>query len=156
MNPYNSGMPRILALDYGKRRTGWALSDPGGKLVGKSGHLQCKSLAALQAAVLDLCRAEEVREAVIGVPLHMDGTRSPMAEAVESFIAALESAGGLSLHRWDERLTSREAGARLDETGSRPRRENGRTDAMAASLILEAFLEQRRMRIAEDATLESP
>ncbi len=149
-------MPRILALDYGKRRTGWALSDPGGRLVGKSGHLQCKSLAALQAEVLGLCRQEEVAEAVIGVPLHMDGSRSPMADDVERFITALESAGGLTLHRWDERLTSREAGARLDETGSRPRREDGRTDAMAASLILEAFLEQRRMRIETDPAPESP
>ncbi len=144
MNPYNSGMPRILALDYGKRRTGWALSDPGERLVGKSGHLQCKSLSALQDSVIDLCRTEEVREAVIGVPLHMDGSRSPMADEVERFIAALESAGGPVLHRWDERLTSREAGVRLDEIGSRPRREDGRTDALAASLILEAFLEQRR------------
>src|SRR5690349_5726153 len=126
-------MPRILALDYGKRRTGYAVSDPGARLVGKSGVLQCKSLDALRDGVLDLCQKEDVSEVVIGVPLHMDGGMSPMAEAVEKFITAVESAGGLTLHRWDERLTSREAGARLDETGSRPRREDGRTDAMAAS-----------------------
>ena len=144
-------MPRILALDYGKRRTGYALSDPGARWVGKSGHLQCKSLAELQAAVLALCRTESVNEAVIGVPLHMDGSRSPMSDDVERFITALEQSGGPALHRWDERLTSREAGARLDEINSRPRRENGQTDAMAASLILEAFLEQRRMRIASES-----
>jgi len=45
---------------------------------------------------------------------------------VENFITALAQGGGPALHRWDERLTSREAGARLGETGSRPRREDGR------------------------------
>jgi putative Holliday junction resolvase len=142
-------MPRILALDYGKRRTGYALSDPGARLVGRSGHLECGSVAALRDAVLELCRSESVDEAVIGVPLHMDGSSSPMAESVESFIALLESAGTLKLHRWDERLSSAEAGARLDEIGGRPRRRDGRTDAMAASLMLEGFLEKRRLRSEE-------
>lgn len=149
MSPYNSVMPRILSLDYGKRRTGYALSDPGARLVGRRGHLECGSLAALRDAVLELCRSESADEIVIGVPLHMDGSMSPMAEAVESFIAELEKAGALTVNRWDERLTSAEAGARLDEIGGRPRRRDGRTDEMAASLILEAFLEQRRMRAEE-------
>lgn len=137
---------RILALDYGRRRTGYALSDPLGMISGRAGFIEKTMPEARLAAVRELCAAERVGEIVVGVPLHMDGRESEMSLEVGVFIAALETAPALPVIRWDERLTSKAAGRLMDEMETRRgKRRGGESDRIAASLILEEYLERRRM-----------
>ncbi len=140
-------MPRILALDYGKRRTGWALSDPLGMLAGRAGFFEHRDDAARLASVRALCRDERVTQLVVGIPLHMDGRESAMSAEVGVFIGELEKNPGLPVARWDERLTSKAADRLMGEMETaRGKKRSGESDRIAASLLLGEFLEARRMR----------
>jgi putative holliday junction resolvase len=92
---------------------------------------------------------ERVTEIVVGLPLSLSGESSAQTEQARAFAAELERRLGLSVHTWDERLSTREA-MRLarPEAGRRPGRRDRRpaadTDAIAASLVLQAFLDARR------------
>ena len=139
-------MARTLSLDYGRRRTGYALSDALGMLAGRSGVLVHEFPKAQLAAVRALIAGTKAEEIVIGVPLQLDGSASEMSAEVEKFIVKLTAAPGLPIHRWDERMTSLAAGRLMDEMGTKKmKRREGESDRLAATLILEAFLERRRM-----------
>lgn len=139
-------MPRVLSLDYGRRRTGYSVSDALGMLAGRSGVLEHEFPKAQLAAVRALIVETKAEEIVIGVPIQMDGSASDMAAEVEKFISKLTAAPGLPIHRWDERMTSLAAGRLMDEMGTKKmKRRVGESDRLAATLILEAFLERRRL-----------
>lgn len=136
-------MGRILAVDYGKRRIGLAVSD--GLGLTAQGLPTVEALGPVQAvkvvheAVVS-CEAEQV---VVGLPLNMDGSRGPMAEAAEAFAAALREATGVPVTCWDERLTSVAAHRAMQEMGQKIRGRKGMVDRIAATLLLEAFLQTR-------------
>ena len=139
-------MPRILALDYGRRRTGWALSDPLGMLAARAGHFEHRDDASRLNAVRELCKNEKVSALVVGIPLMMDGSESRMSSEVGYFIKALEQDPALPVARWDERLTSKAADRLMGEMETaRGKKRGGESDRIAASLILEEYLESRRM-----------
>jgi putative Holliday junction resolvase len=146
---------RILGFDVGDRRIGLALSDPLGytaqplftlhRTAGKNGlRADLKSVARM------LRKHGPIVEAVVGNPLYMSGDQSPQAARAQGFAQALRDAfPELTVHLWDERLTTAEAHRHLDALGhSRaPNSEGvGRKniiDQVAAVLILQAFLEAR-------------
>lgn len=80
-------------------------------------------------------------ELLVGLPLNMDGSRGPMAEAAESFAAALNRTTGLPVRLWDERLTTVAARRTMRETGLRARNREGSLDRMAAVLLLNNYLQ---------------
>lgn len=82
---------------------------------------------------------------VVGMPRHMDGSEGEMAAECRAFAAALGEATGVPVESWDERLSSEAARRTLVETGvpRGKRREKGRVDAMAATLVLKAWLASR-------------
>lgn len=83
---------------------------------------------------------------VVGVPRHMDGSEGEMAGEARTFASAVAEASELPVETWDERLSSTAARRALVETGvpRRKRREKGRVDAMAATLVLKAWLSARQ------------
>ncbi len=147
-------IPRILGFDVGERRIGLALSDPLGytaqplftlhRTGGRNGlRDDLKSIARV------LRKHGPIAEAVVGNPLYMSGDESPQAARAQAFAQALRNEFQLTVHLWDERLTTAEAHRHLDALGhSRaPNSEGvGRKniiDQVAAVLILQAFLEAR-------------
>jgi len=135
---------RILGLDLGSRRIGLALSDAELPIAFPEGVLQRRGLQADLQALDQLARERDVRAIVVGLPIHMSGRRGPEAEAARRFADALAEATGLPVSLQDERWTSLEARRSLAATGRRRARELGEVDAVAASLLLRAWLERER------------
>lgn len=144
-------MSRILAVDWGERRVGLALSDPTGTLASGLETLEVRGAADAVARVAAVARESEAESVVVGLPLLLSGERGEAARAAEAFAAALASATGLPVATYDERLTSALAGRRMLERGER-RRGKGRVDQDAAIALLESWLmklESDRRRAGE-------
>jgi putative Holliday junction resolvase len=111
---------RILAVDYGRKRIGLAISDPLGIMAHGMDTLHRRSLRKDLAQLQDIIRKQEVRLLVVGNPIHLDGTPSEMSVEAEEF-------------------ASQEAGHLLRETGRTVQRDGG-VDQLAAQIILDSFL----------------
>ena len=92
-------------------------------------------------AVAELVRVHEAGEIVVGLPLRLDGTRSPQTEKVLAFVEALKAAVGVPVQTWDERLTTVEAEHVLRERGVKPLARKALVDRVAAVLILQGYLD---------------
>ena len=90
-----------------------------------------------------LCRRYGVAGIVVGNPVHLSGDVSPQAVKIQAFAAELGALTGLLIHLWDERLTSREAHQILYEAGHARQEHRRVVDQVAATLILQSFMEQR-------------
>lgn len=137
-------VPRIVAFDVGDRRIGLAISDPLGYTAQPLFTLHRTGRKADLKSVARVLRKHGVTEAVVGNPLHMSGDQSPQAAKAQAFAEELRTEFGITVHLWDERLTTTEAHRHLDDAGHGGRRERkGIIDQLAAVLILQAFLEAR-------------
>ncbi len=136
---------RCLGIDLGTKRIGLALSDPGGMISTPEGFLERQGLKKDVAALRALVEEREVGSVVVGLPIHMNGSQGPEAEAARKFARALGNATGIEVALLDERLTSVEAERALRESGSRGRKKNpGRVDSVAAAILLRTHLERCR------------
>ena len=131
---------RVLAIDYGDRRTGLAFSDAGGVLCGEAFTVEEWDAGRLAARIAQECAARGVGELVLGLPKNMDGTEGPRAEKARQFKALLEEASGLPVILWDERRSTIEAHAILHAAGKKEKKHRANVDAVAATLLLEGYL----------------
>jgi putative holliday junction resolvase len=136
---------RILAIDLGEKRVGLAISDPLGITAQGLETLEMKGTKDLLAKLSVLCKERGVCEIVIGLPVNMDGSHGPKAKQVETLAPELEKAAGVPVRTWDERLTSRQAGRLMIEQGLSRHKQRMGSDRMAATLILQSFLETKRV-----------
>jgi putative holliday junction resolvase len=134
----------IAALDLGRRRIGIAIADDAGIAVHPIGALERRSVARDLESIRARLVEFEVSHVVVGLPLNMDGSAGPSARAAVAFADRLREASGLAIDLFDERLTSFEAEERLKELSGRRARDKGTVDAVAASIILEGWLNHRR------------
>lgn len=133
---------RWIGVDYGSRRIGIAMSDPLGLI---AQPVSVRESKGLERDAVDLAaEAAELEAAgfVVGLPLRTDGSEGPEARRVREFAVRLEEVSGLPVHLADERFTTQEAARRLREQGLDERRRRGRTDHVAAALILQAHLDR--------------
>ncbi len=144
-------MGRILAVDYGERRVGLALSDENAILVSTTPPtLDRKALPRgqrLEAAIARIVEEWEVAEVVLGLPINMDGSQGEAAQKVIAFGAVLKAAlGGVPVNTWDERLTSVAAQRVRAELGIplTKRRDKGKVDSLAAVILLQNYLAWKR------------
>jgi putative Holliday junction resolvase len=137
---------RILGIDFGERRIGLAISDDDGQLAVPLITIERKSDDAAIHRIVDVVRREGVEKLVIGDPVGLDGRRGAAAERVARFAGRLERASGLSCRRVPETLTSREAERRLAAAGVPRRRWPERIDQVAAQILLQEALDERRER----------
>ncbi len=146
-------MARILAVDYGERRIGLALSDPLRMIATPLPTLQRKrGKRPPVQAILDVVQANDVDALVVGLPLTLAGLDSDWTREVRAFGATLERRSGLPVVFVDERMTSVAAeravrGIGLPK-GERERKE--RIDAAAAVLILQSHLDALRRGAAAE------
>lgn len=141
MDPYNR---RVLALDVGERRIGVAMSDMTATLSSPLTTVNGRVVERAIEQIVALVRQHEVQEVVVGWPLNMNGDVGPQAQRVRAFADKLEAALGKTVILFDERLTSVVAEQILRDMGVRPEKRRERIDEIAASVILQDFLEQRR------------
>ncbi len=142
-------MKRIVGLDIGEKRVGLAVAEQGGSFAVPAGFLEVRSEEQALGALADFLREEEACEAVLGLPLNMDGSESAGSRKVRRMAEGLKAlAPGLPLAFWDERLTSYDAESMLKAGELKFRRKKGRVDAVAASLILQGYLDSRPGRAA--------
>lgn len=137
---------RIMAIDYGDAHTGVALSDPTGFLAGSATTIHSRKEEVVLAELARMVRENQVDELVMGFPRNMDGTEGPRAELYRAFAGKVEEATGLKVVLWDERRTTVDAHRILFEAGKNAKKRKKTVDAVAASLILEGYLDFKRMR----------
>ena len=136
--------PRYLGLDVGNRRIGVAVSDELGLTAQPVLTLERRRGRNEDARSLArLCRRFGVAGIVVGLPLHMDGAESPQATRTRAFAEALAERTGLPVHLCDERLTTETAHQILYEAGHQRQQHRKVVDQVAATLILQSFLDQR-------------
>jgi putative holliday junction resolvase len=141
----SAARPRYLGLDVGNRRIGVAVSDELGLTAQPVLTLERKrSRRDDLRSLARLCRRFGVAGIVVGNPLHLAGDASPQAAKTQTFAAELGELTGLPIHLWDERLTTQAAHEILYEAG-RKRQEHRRVvDQVAATLILQGFLNEKQ------------
>jgi putative Holliday junction resolvase len=119
---------KVLALDYGRARTGVAVSDPTGTIARPVGVVRGGDVAR----IVELIREHDVERVVVGLPLTLRGEHGEQARETQSFIDALASASGVEIVPFDERFTTnlaeQMAAASADE------------DARAAAHLLSSYL----------------
>ena len=138
-------MSRVMALDYGTKAMGVAVSDELRLTARPLTTLRRQKLpklsdAQVAARVVELVTEYEVALLLIGLPLNMDGTRGAAVAKVERFVAQLQALTDVPIEWIDERLTSREADERLREQGADARERKAKSDEYAALILLEDFL----------------
>lgn len=138
---------RIMAIDYGDARTGVAISDPTGLLAGFTTVIHSRKPEAVAAELARLVREHRVEELVMGFPRNMDGTEGPRAELYRAFAQQLQEVTRMEVHLWDERRTTIEAHQILHASGKKMKQHKKNVDAVAATLILEGYLNKLRRSI---------
>jgi putative holliday junction resolvase len=148
----------ILAIDYGRKRLGLALSDEHGVTSRPFATWTRTNRRRDLARLRELVRKQGIRQIVVGLPLHLDGAPSKISEEVKAFATRVEKALGIRVEMMDERLSSWEAGQILAKTKTRARRsapQNGRgarktsLDDVAAAIILRDYLDKARLRTGQ-------
>ena len=138
-------MQRIIAVDYGDARTGVAVSDLTGTMAGDALTIEEWDAQRLAQRLAFFARERQAGLFVLGLPKNMDGTEGPRAEKARRFALLLEEASGLLVVLWDERRSSIQAHAILHAVGKKEKKHRATVDAVAASLLLESYLDSRRV-----------
>lgn len=138
-----------MAVDLGLARTGLAISDPSETLASPLGTIPERKEDRLLQRVAT-CAAEQGAQAVVvGYPRNMDGSRGESARRAEAFAQSLEEVSGLPVTLWDERLTTVSAAGYLNQTDTRGKKRKAVIDTVAATIILQDYLESRRRKAGE-------
>ena len=146
---------RILALDVGERRIGVAAADSETRVALPVGVVERTDPAADADAIARLIEEQKAEALVLGLPISLNGSLGPQALLVRAFGDQLAARLGVPVEYWDERLSTIEAQHRLTppakHAGQRKRHRltksrqapPGRLDAMAATIILQSYLDRR-------------
>ena len=137
-------MKRIMGIDYGDARTGVALSDLLCSIVGSTCVVPSRNTDKAVADIVRIAKENEVGTIVVGLPRNMNGTEGLRAELCREFAARLERETGLEVVLWDERRTTVEAHNILSQHNYHGKKRKDTVDAVAASLILEGYLNSKR------------
>lgn len=135
-------MPRrILALDYGTKRIGVALSDEMGWTAQPLETYERRTLDQDLAHIQDLVRTHDVGRVVLGLPLRLGGEEGLAVQAVHQFLVPLAEALPVPVVTWDERLTTSEAEELLIAADVSRKKRKGTVDRIAAAFLLQSYLE---------------
>lgn len=135
---------RYLAIDLGEKRTGLAVGDDGTGIASPVGVINTAGQDE-RIRQVGLAIDEHGPDAlVLGVPLNMDGSDSPGVTKAKAFGEELAKRYGLTVHLFDERLTSVEADEQMAQSGLTYGQKKARRDALAAAAILRGFLAAKR------------
>ena len=140
-------MPRLLSIDYGKKRTGIAVSDPL--------QIIANGLATVETSKLfefldDYLKKEEVESIIVGLPKQMSGELSENMKRIEPFVNRLKKLyPNINIEYFDERFTSKLAHQAMIDGGlkKQDRKNKELVDEISATIILQGYMESRRLRL---------
>ena len=131
---------RILAVDYGERRTGIAISDELGITAQGLETIEVKDEFEILGKVALIAKNKGVESIVVGLPLNMNGTESKKSTKVREFGAVLAKKTSLPVVFWDERMTSVQANRIMHELNKKTYKNKTVVDRISATLILQEYL----------------
>lgn len=140
---------KIMAIDLGDVRTGVAYSDPTGLIAGRAFTITQPSPSRLLDDLCDEIVREQPDRVVVGLPINMNGTEGERARKSRAFAGDLRARTGADILLWDERGTSVTANRILSDAGKKRGKQRARVDAVAASVILQSYLDSGAARPAE-------
>lgn len=139
-------MSRILGIDCGSRRIGFAISDPDGIVATPLKMVEVGSVAEAAGAASLIATEEGAESIVVGLPLNMNGSEGPAVEAVREFEQRLRALCALPIVEWDERLSTKTVDNVLIDAGVSRQKRKGVRDKLAAQVILQSYLDSLAMR----------
>ena len=145
---------RIMGLDFGSKTVGVAISDPlfvtaqGVEIIRRKEE---NKLRQTLARIEELIVENEVGEIVLGLPKNMNASEGVRVELTNEFREKLERRTGLSVVMWDERLTTVAADKAMMEAGIRRENRKNYVDMIAATLILQGYLDYKSMQSKEQS-----
>jgi len=135
-------MGRVMAVDWGKRRVGMAVSDETGTIARPLPTLEIASRREALRRVMAVAAEQGAATILVGLPLHMEGDEGESAREARALAEEIAARmPEVTVRLVDERLTSREAARLLQGHGERRRREKGRLDQVAAAILLQSYLD---------------
>ena len=135
---------RLLAIDFGDKRTGLAICDGQETIVSPLAVLNTHG--NLIDKIVEIINSQEAQGVVIGLPINMDGTEGPQVERINQFAEKLKRHTNLPIYFQDERLSSFDAEQKLIGSELTRKKKKKRLDAIAAASILRDFLDSRSER----------
>lgn len=137
----------IMAIDYGKARTGLALCDKKEILSFPLGVIEEKNIEILCKKITEKINESKTELVVIGLPKNMDGSLGESAERVKKLGEKLKSISKINIDFWDERKTTVTAHEYLNQTNTRGKKRKSIIDAVSATIILQNYLDYRSKKL---------
>ena len=132
---------KYLAIDYGDRRVGLAMSDLDKEIAFPRDFLEYKSTKGLINQIKSFCDEEQIIKVIIGLPIEMDGTLGERVVKTQKFGDKLKIAiHPIAVEYFDERLTTKESISKLYQQGIKSKEQKGQRDMISAQIILEEYL----------------
>jgi len=132
---------RIMGLDFGTKRIGVAISDPGGSMAHPLDTVEVRGDGSHMEQLQTIAREYGISKVVIGLPYNMDGSIGPSGEKVLAWSEQIKGLLGLPVVLWDERLTTSEAHEFLIGLNIKGKKRKHIVDKIAAGIILKDYLE---------------
>ena len=134
-----------MAVDWGERRIGLAISDPRGVIASPAGFIQRRAGKRPPIAkIVDKAKELEASSLVVGLPLDQNGEDTPRALEVRAVAAELERRTGLPVELIDERYTTAAARRAVRALGGKPEERPGDIDSLSATVLLQHALGRAR------------
>ncbi|HMQ09855.1 MAG TPA: Holliday junction resolvase RuvX [Oligoflexia bacterium] len=133
---------KIMALDYGTKRIGIAISDALGMCAHPRDFIDNNSKAFEN--ILKLAEQENIQLLLFGIPKRLSGEASHMQEEIERFMHNLQKKTGLNMQTWDERLTSAQAEKFMISADVKRKKRKTSIDSMAATILLQSYLDSQQ------------
>jgi len=131
---------RVLAIDYGERRTGLAISDELGIIAQGLDTIIVRKEDEILQRVAEVARIRGAERIVIGLPLNMSGAESEKSMKVRAFGEALSRLTSMPVVFWDERMTTMQAHRVMHEMEKKTGRDKPLVDRISATLILQEYM----------------
>jgi len=131
-------------VDFGEKRVGLALSDPLGLTAQGMETLEPEDEGELLTKIEEMVTQKGITKVVVGLPLNMNGSKGPTAKKVLKFTEKLREKLKKPIVTWDERLSTISARRALNDMRRRTKGRKGEVDRLAATIILQSYLESQR------------
>ncbi|OGV61397.1 MAG: hypothetical protein A2283_00920 [Lentisphaerae bacterium RIFOXYA12_FULL_48_11] len=137
---------RIIGLDYGDVRMGFAVCDPSGLFSMPLCVVELKNNLKPEDEVKKVCDENGAEKLVIGFPINMNGTCGPMATKVDTFIQKLRTILAIPIEKYDERMSTSQVERMLIESDMSRAKRKGVRDKLAAQVILQGYLDSKNIQ----------
>ncbi len=137
---------RIIGLDYGDVRLGFAVCDHSGSFSMPLCVVELKKGLKPEDTVKKICEDHEAEKLVVGFPVNMNGSLGPMAEKVDAFIQKLATIMSIPIEKYDERMSTSQVERMLIESDMSRAKRKAVRDKLAAQVILQGYLDRKNIR----------